>query len=442
MRRLMKILLAVLLVLGVALVAGYWYERPMLLTGTGYAAHNACAIEKVAGRDNPEADLPPNPLVPVLRSDVGEKRTTSSILGLLAKQRAHFAENFGCTISGSAPDLPQAVRVDAGSNPFTALPETTGPKDVEAAIDHAFGLELSAEEQAELGTRGVVVVKDGELVAERYAEGFDKDTPQLGWSMSKSVADVIVGRLVLQNKVSLDDKNLVPDWKDDRKDITIRQLMQMTSGLEWDETYDLGTPITKMLYIEPDMGGYVATQKLAHKPGTHLQYSSGSTNLLCSIIAKDNGGANLPRTQIFAPLGLSSAIMEPDGAGTPVCSSYMWATPRDWATFGQFVLQDGVWEGERLLPEGWAKQSAEAVKVESSDEDRPYASGWWPNKGPDGKLVEPRLPEDAFFAQGHDGQRITIVPSQNLVVVRLGFSPAVENNRSLDLSAALSEIYG
>jgi CubicO group peptidase (beta-lactamase class C family) len=284
----------------------------------------------------------------------------------------------------------------------------------------------------------VVVLKDGRLVAERYADGFDAGTPQLGWSMSKSVTDLLVGRLVQEGTVSLDDDHLRPEWTDRRADITIRELLQMTSGLAWDETYALNTPITRMLYLEPDMAGYVASQDLAHDPGSYLQYSSGSTTLLCSILADRSGlGANLPRDLLFAPLGLSSAVMEPDAAGTPVCSSYMWATPRDWAAVGQLALDDGVWDGHRLLPRGWIAASTKAVDVKSFEPD-PYASGWWPNRAPDGSLVEDALPADAYFAEGHDGQWIVVVPSEGLVVVRLGFTPTREDDRALSTAAELA----
>src|SRR5690606_26676208 len=146
---------------------------------------------------------------------------------------------------------------------------------LDVALARAFGDDLDDSARAALGTRAVVIVKNGELVAERYAEGFDADTPQLGWSMSKSVASLLTGVLVKQGVVSLDDDGLRSEWTDGRADITIEQLLRMTSGLEWDETYDRGTPITRMLYLEPDMGDYVASLPLAHAPGTVQQYSSG-----------------------------------------------------------------------------------------------------------------------------------------------------------------------
>ncbi|HQR28208.1 MAG TPA: serine hydrolase [Nocardioides sp.] len=437
MRLFRRILVGLLLLVVVALVAGYWYERPLLLTGTGYAAHNACAVEHVAGRDDPEDDLPPNPLVPYLRTkDVGDDGVQASILGVFAKQTAWYTPGFGCTLADERPDLGTPTEVDASANPFSGAPAPTPSPQVEAALARAFGDDLPADEREDLGTRAVVVVRDGELVAERYADGFDADTPQLGWSMTKSVTNLLLGRLVQLGQVAITDDHLRPEWTDSRADITVTELAQMTSGLKWDETYDLGTPITQMLYREQDMGSFVASQPAEHDPGTYQQYSSGSTTLLCAILTERTGvAADLPRRELFAPLGLSSAVLEPDASGTPVCSSYLWATPRDWAAVGQLALQDGEWNGERLLPREWMAGSTTAVDVETEDDG--YAAGWWANARPDGTLVEPSLPADAYFAEGHDGQWIVVVPSADLVVVRLGFSPEVDDVGAVRLAADL-----
>jgi len=433
-----KVLGIIVAVLVVGLVAVYWWQRPLLLTATGYAAHNACAVTAIAGRENPDADLPDNPLVPVLRTETSQAGADSTILGVLARQRAWASDGFGCTVAGEAPALAAPTPVDSAVNPFAGAPEPTEPGAVQDALDRAFGSDLDDTGREALGTRGVVVLSRGELVAEQYAPGFDATTPQLGWSMSKSLATLLVGRLVARGEVSLDDDHLRPEWTDERASITVRDLLQMTSGLAWDETYDLNTPITRMLYLEPDMGGYVASQRLAFPPGSQLQYSSGSTTLLCSILAPARGGADWPRRDLFAPLGLASMVMEPDGAGTPVCSSYTWATARDWAAIGQFALQDGVWDGTRLLPEGWMAETTRAVDVTSAEDG--YASGWWANRRVDGTLRFPSLPSDAYFATGHDGQWLTVVPSAELVVVRLGFTPEIDERAdqlTADLLAAL-----
>lgn len=443
MRWARRILLGGVAVVVAAGVGGYWYERPLLLTGTGYAAHNACAVTRIAGRTDPGRDLPPNLLVPYLRSKAGDP-TSGSLLGVLAQQDAWYAEGFGCTLAPDRPDLGEAIAVDDQGNPFTDAPSPAPTPGIRAAIARAFGDGQSADGRQALGTRAVLVVHRGRLIGERYADGFDADTPQLGWSMAKSVTNLIVGRLVHDGAVGLDDDHLRAEWTDRRGDITIDQLLRMTSGLRWDETYDLGTPITRMLYLEPDMGRYVASQPLAHTPGSYQQYSSGSHTLLCAILADRTGlGANLPRRTIFAPLGLSSAVIEPDAAGTPVCSSYLWATPRDWVTIGQFALQEGRWHGRRLLPRAWMAQSTRAVDADTGGPDRTeeegYGAGWWLNQTGDGSLVHPELPRDAYFAQGHDGQWLIVVPSQQLVVLRMGFTPERDDDGAIRLAADVVE---
>ncbi|MFZ2504387.1 MAG: serine hydrolase, partial [Nocardioides sp.] len=451
MRLLRRIVLGLIALLLVALVGAYWWQRPLLLTATGYAAHNACAVKLLAGRDDPETDLPPNPLVPYLRTkevdadgDATNRTIRGSIFGLLAGQQAHYTEGYGCTVGDKAPALPTPAGALSGEPSVDIVrgPHYTDEKAaLDAAIAKAFGDDLSEAKRKALGTRGIVVMHGGDVVAERYADGFDVGTRQLGWSMTKSVTNLMVGRLVAEGKVSLDDDRLRKEWTDERADITIDDLLRMTSGLSWDETYALGTPITRMLYLEPDMGAYVASQKAAHRPGTYQQYSSGSTTLLCDILQDKTGlGADLPVTTLFKPLGLTSAVLEPDAAGTPVCSSYMWATPRDWAKVGQFALEEGKGEG-RLLPQGWMAASTTVVGVDTTEEEG-YAAGWWVNAKPDGTLVYPELPADAYFAEGHDGQWLVVVPSADLVVTRLGFSPEIEDEGVIDLVAATIAAFG
>lgn len=430
MRVLRRVLAVLLVLVVVGAVFGYRHYRPLLATGTGYAAHNSCAVTLVAGREDPETDLPPNPLVPYLTGyvNLAGKSSTSAAAWLLAKQRAWYTPGYGCTVAAERPEIARrATKVETEGNPFADAPAPEADPALEAALDRAFGNDLSVQQKKDLGTRGVVVLRDGKLVAERYGEGFSVDTPQLGWSMAKSATNLLVGRYMLERGLDIEESGLRPEWTDERKAVTVDQLMRMTSGLRWDETYALGTPITQMLYAEPDMAKYAASQPLAHQPGTYQQYSSGSTNIVCSWLTSlaDVPDADFPRTELFAPLGLSSAVWETDATGNPVCSSYLWATPRDWATLGQFALQDGVWSGQRLLPEGWMARSTTAEPVDRSEE-KGYAAGWWVNTQADGSLVSPELPADAYWMSGHDGQRVYVVPSQKLVVVRLGFSPEVD----------------
>ena len=445
-----KFLLILVGLIVLALVGGYWYARPLLLTGTGYAAHNACALQFLADRDDAASDLPDNPLIPVLRYDTDESGATASVLGILAKQRATYTDGLGCTVGlPDDADLPSAAEVVEG-NPFRTATASAPSAEVEAALASAFGDDLAPAAQQQLGTRAVLALQGGELVAERYADGFDESTRQLGWSLTKSLTNLLTGRLVQQDQVREDSSGLSDTWtgSDVRADITVRQLEQMTSGLRWDETYSLGTPITRMLYLESDMADYVSRQRDEFPPGTHLEYSSGSTTLLCRALADKTGrraaaAATLMSEELFAPIGAASMVVEPDGAGTPVCSSYGWGVPRDWIAFGQLALEDGVWQGERLLPEGWIAASTQAVELQdpAQNEDPGYAAGWWDNERPDGTLVHEELPTDTFFGLGHDGQWLVVVPSADLVVLRMGFSPEPGDERVPQLVADLIDAY-
>ena len=442
-RWVLRVLLGLLGLLVIAVVGAYWYARPLLLTGTGYAAHNACALDELAGRSNPAMDLPPNPLVPYLRTSMADDGTaTTSVFGLLARQSASPVEGYGCTL-GEPAELPARPVLDPTRNPISDQKVVPDPV-VQEVISRAFGDDAAPDEVAALGTRAVVVVSGGTIVGERYADGFDEHTRQLGWSMSKSVANLLTGRLVEEGTVSLDDAGLRPEWIDERAGITVEDLLRMRSGLDWDETYDLGTPITEMLYLSGDMAGFAADRPLSDPIGEHQQYSSGSTNVLCSVLLqKAGGGVELTDSLLFEPMGLSSATWETDETGLPVCSSYLWATPRDWAALGQLALDDGVWNGERLLPEGWMAASTTPQSAPESDADA-YGMSWWLNSRVDGSLRFPEMPADAFWMSGHDGQRVYVVPSADLVVVRMGFSPEieVEDLRSNELVAALVEESG
>ena len=271
MRLVRRIAAVVLVLLVAAVVGGYFYARPLLKTGTGYAAHNSCAVTLVADRDDPDSDLPDNPLVPFLTGYVNEAggSSTSQILFALSTQKAWFTRGFGCTLAAERPNLGEATKVVADTNPLSEAPAPEPDEQVDAAIGRAFGDDLSPSAAQRLGTRGIVVLRDGQLIGERYAPGFEATTPQLGWSMGKSVTSLMLGRMVLEKRIAVDDTGLRPEWTDARKDISVDQLLRMTSGLTWDETYALGTPITQMLYAEPDMAA-VRRQPAAGAPARQL----------------------------------------------------------------------------------------------------------------------------------------------------------------------------
>ncbi len=209
-----------------------------------------------------------------------------------------------------------------------------------------------------------MVVDHGRIVAERYGAGFSAATPLLGWSMTKSVIAGLVGVLVKEGRLTLDQSaGWATPGGDGRERIRIADLLSMSSGLRFNEGYGAVSDVTRMLYLQPDMSEFARAQPLVHPAGEFWSYSSGSANILSRIVQDAGGGlgAGIAAEKLFKPLGMTSAIIETDEDGTLVGSSYMYATARDWARYGQFLLQDGVWRGQEMLPRGYVAMMASPV---------------------------------------------------------------------------------
>jgi CubicO group peptidase (beta-lactamase class C family) len=315
------------------------------------------------------------------------------------------------------------------SSPASQKARTTPNLSVNRVVDGAF---TEPNPKRRRRTRALLVVRDGEIIAERYAAGFSETTPLAGWSMTKSVLNALVGILVGERRLSLNDRALVPEWQppDPRAGITLEDLLRMRSGLKFSEVYsDFSSDVIEMLFNRPDAAAYAAAQPLAVASGSLWSYASGTTNILSAIVRRVVGDADYlewPRRVLFEPLGMTSAILEPDASGTFVASSFMLATARDWARFGQLFAQDGVWNGTRILPEGWVAFSTTPTPQSLHGN---YGAHWWlavPADMGGGTPSSRRIPADAFFAIGHEAQLLTVIPSLRLVIVRLGLSIHIE----------------
>ncbi len=330
------------------------------------------------------------------------------------------------------PPQPPGVPFPAADWSEGKLPPGAG-NALAAALERVFA---EPEPERLRGTRAVVVVQGGRIVGERYAPGFDRDTRLLGWSMTKSLMGALVGVLVGDGRLRLDAPAEVPAGQsagDPRREIQIDQLLRMSSGLDWNESYGIShrlPDVIQMLYGRGlgDMASFAADRPLASPPGSEWRYSSGTSVLLSGIVrrvlADDGAYRALPRRALFDPLGMTSALMELDEAGTFVGSSYSWATARDWARFGLLYLRDGVWGKARILPPGWVDYTRTPAPAAPRGE---YGAHFWLNAGVPAKGVVaplPRAPRDLFYAAGHDGQFVFVVPSRDLVIVRLGLTPS------------------
>jgi CubicO group peptidase (beta-lactamase class C family) len=315
--------------------------------------------------------------------------------------------------------------------PTTEWPEGPPPPgvDLDGLLDEA------CDDSGPLSTTyAVVVVHRGRLVAERYHGAlphFDRppdpvtpETRLLSWSMAKSMLHAVVGLLVGEGRVDLDTPAGVPEWSDPadpRHAITLRHLLAMRDGLDFVEDYvdERVSDVIEMLFGTgaDDMAHFAADRPLAAPPGTRFNYSSGTSNIISSVVARLVGhGARYEQflgTRLFAPLGMHSAEPELDPTGTWVASSYVRATARDFARFGLLYLRDGLWDGVRLLPSGWVDYGRTMASVDP--EDGPYGAHWW------GVADDER---GTFRASGYEGQSITLCPTNDLVVVRLGQTPA------------------
>jgi CubicO group peptidase (beta-lactamase class C family) len=281
-------------------------------------------------------------------------------------------------------------------------------------------------------THAVIVVHRGQIVAERYAQGFGIDTPMHGWSLTKSVTNALVGILVREGKLSPIGPAPVAAWgasADPRHAISIEHLLRMNSGLDfgeslhqsWSSAFD---PTVQMVFASPDMASLPERAPLEAKPGEHWRYSNGNTMLLSRIVRDAVGGdaqsvLNFVHRELFDKMGMARVTLEFDATGTPIGASHMWAPARDWARFGMLFLDDGVVAGERLLPEGWVDESA---RLTPGSEDYGYGAGFWTNRGEQraARLHRPGMPRDSFMARGSLGQYVIVAPSENLVIVRLG----------------------
>jgi CubicO group peptidase (beta-lactamase class C family) len=440
LRRLAVALGLLLLLCALAL----WVKPPDILrVGANYAAKIVCSNVFLAARDPDEVlrtdvQAPGIGLLRLMRVTVDRQQRVvrAGLLGFIGDGLAIERPGNGCTV---VPDgnLQFARRVRAHDRvPVDRAPPPAGSSEAtaewpvgdsvasNAALDHL----LADDALAGPGMRAIVVVHHGHIVAERYGTGFSPTTPLLGWSMTKSVVAGLVGVLVRQGRLTLDQSAGWPSEGAGRERIRIADLLAMSSGLAFNEAYGDVSDVTRMLYLETDMAGFARAQPLAHPAGEFWSYSSGTANILSRIVQDAAGrvGAEYPAQILFKPLGMTSATMETDEYGTLVGSSYMYANAHDWARYGQFLLQDGVWRGQELLPRGYVDMMASPVAASGGQ----YAHGmvWlWgsdalnPGTNPDSSFG---IPADTFWMEGHDGQSAAIIRSRELVIVRLGLTPA------------------
>jgi CubicO group peptidase (beta-lactamase class C family) len=456
---------------GVGLVlvvtAAGWFMQKVGPIGSGFVSKYLCSSTFISQRDPDvvfrEDVVPVNPLAPFFdySIDYKKKTVTADAHGLFGLT-AIYREGCGCSLvigtteaamraqdflPADTPAKPSARQTDipwpAGSGgPADAAAIGIDVQKLEAALDDAF---REPRPDNPRKTRAVVVVYDGQLVAERYGKGIHKEMPMLGWSMAKSITNALVGILVRDGRLDIQKPAPVPEWQaanDPRRAITLDQLLRMSSGLAFEEVYKPLYDATDMLYGSYDFAAFAAEKPLAAPPDSTWSYSSGTANIVARIV-RQTVEKETPhyyqfiRGRFFDKIGMLSAVIEPDSSGTFVGSSYSYATPRDWARFGLLYLNDGVWQGERVLPEGWVAYTATPTPKAPKGE---YGAHFWLNAGAPGdpgNRLWPNAPRDAYAAQGFQEQKVIIIPSRKAVLVRFG---ATSDRTAWDTDAFITNV--
>lgn len=453
MRRFLQYFIWAILLLIVIAVTYVAVTFPPIMAGM--VAKTMCSCVYVTGRTpesvrNEELQVFPG----LSMADVKFTNDSTVVAKLFWRtSTAVYRKGLGCTLVAERPieeirnqqiKLPvpppaaDSIAWPAGNLIADTLLPTVDYNLLTQAVEAAFH---DVDPQNPVFTHAVVVLYKGQLIAERYAPGFSYQSRMMGWSMTKSITNALVGILVKEGTLQVDAPAPVAEWQnDERKNITLNHLLQASSGLRWNEGYFIPTSdFHNMFTRSDDKGGYAASLPLKQPPGTFFEYSSGSTNIISRIIRQKTGDENyyrFPYEALFYKLGMHTALLEPDASGTFVGSSYCYASARDWARFGLLYLQDGVWNGERILPEGWVTYSTTPAPAAPLQQ---YGAQLWLNYGNPNDTTQVEyagVPREAILFDGFEKNFVVLIPSKQLVIVRLG----VTHNQHFSLAQLVNGV--
>jgi CubicO group peptidase (beta-lactamase class C family) len=435
MKKLIKRVLWLLLLALIIVVT--WFAWPRVPIITAFAAKGMCSSVFLAKKSPEQISAEDLSFFPIslakCKIDYEEKSVTAKVFGM-GKRKAVFRDGLGAVIVLEKPEeelMAEAYEIpDPGYSQDTiswplgdimpdSLPAGVDYKRLESILDEAFD---HPGEEAFKKTLGVVVVYNNELIGERYLGGYDAWTKFHGWSMTKSVTGAMAGALVQEGKMDINAPTGIPEWAgDDRKNITMDHILHMSSGLEWTENYFTISDATVMLMQSDDMFASVVGSTLAHEPGSYWNYSSGDANLLSGLIRNAVGNQDeyhgYVYTRLFHRIGMLNTVVETDASGLFVASSYSYGSTRDWARFGLLFLNHGIFEGDTVLVPEWV----DYMRTAAPASDGSYGATFWLEE-PDEERTLVDVPDDVFFADGFLGQRVYVIPSKKLVVVRMGYS--------------------
>ena len=436
---------------GIALVIAIFYlgitTYPKLDLISGFSAKSVASGHFIDGRSQEMIEKGDNDIdmIDLATNKINDavKYATASVYGL-KERKAIYREGLGATLITDDFDVSKPYLVPKRIKLNNNLPFPYGnlePKDtlfsnvdytkLNAAVANAFDAKGIIDKR----TRSVLVIYKNKIIAEKYDTGFTKESKILGWSMTKSITATMFGILQKQGKYDIYKPAPISEWQnDERKIITTNDLLHMNSGLEWEENYSTICDATNMLFQEKDMSQSQLVKSAAFKPNTHWNYSSGTTNLLSGILRKQfktqQEYLDFWYDALIDRIGMNSMVIETDMTGNFVGSSYGWATTRDWAKFGLLYLHKGNWNGDQVFDESWAKYVAMPTNGSKGD----YGAHFWLNAG--GRY--PDAPKDLYSANGFQGQKVFIIPSLDLVIVRMGLT----EDAKFDVNEMLKGIIG
>ena len=416
---------------------------------TAYASKSMVSQVFVAKRNYKDVAETDNaiPLIKWVKTelDTTEKKVTATIFGLFSAT-AIYKEGLGGILlhEDLNPNVtflkPQRIQNKAAGFPYrdTILKDTIFPeinyKKLTQITQKAFE---ETNPQKPKNTRAVLIIYKDRILAEKYAKGFDKNTPMLGWSLTKSLMATVLGAMQYDKNYNLKNYLQQPLYKDslfriwntqEKNKISLVHLLQMNIGLQWEEDYTKVSDATKGLYIENNIVGYQLYKPSAYPAGTFFNYSTGVSNLITLCIQShcknQQEYLNYPYKVLIDKIGMYHTLVETDINGNFVSGAYGWGAARDWARLGLLYLHKGMWHKQRVLGERWV----DFVKTPSKTSNK-YGGHFWTNAH---KTLYPDAPRDIFSANGHNGQRIIIIPSKDMVIYRGGLTPAREDDKDLN----------
>jgi len=435
----MKYLKRILLLLLVIIIITVLFNYRKLNIIAGYTAKNVASSVFLADRNLEFTNTTDNNFAPlsIAKNTINknEKTAEGSVFGLFSR-KAVYREGLGSVLVLKDEDISDDYLSPKRNRTPNNLAFPYGNKNHKDTVFTSVNYDKLQQAVNTMfadvnQTRAVLVIHKDKIIAEKYDEKFNKDSRLLGWSMTKSVMVSVFGVLQCQGKLNVTDKAPVKEWQnDDRKEITLNNLLQMNSSLEWEENYTTISDATKMLFLERDMSKPQIDKPLIAKPGEITNYSSGSSNLLSGLLRQyfnsQQEYLDFWYTDLIDKIGMHSMTIEADLSGNYVASSYGWATARDWSKLGLLYLHNGDWNGTAIFDKDWVDYTTKPG--DSSDGE--YGAQIWLNAG----SKYPDVPKSMYSFNGHQGQYVFVLPEQDLVIVRLGLT------KNADLNKFISDI--